>query len=108
MLKFMDHIWFVVFEMELLFRLSCQHFCPFSQCFLKLSIHCLFIAAGSIQDLKTGDCWFDPWLSQYSFQGLMIVSATGLIPLSQASIASTMAMLESAQRLGNNNVQSTG
>ena len=33
-------------------------------------------------DWRTGDCWFDPQLGQYSFRGLMIVIATGSIPLS--------------------------
>ena len=33
----------------------------------------------SIQDLTAGGCWFDPWLSQYSFQGLMIVIVTGFL-----------------------------
>ena len=32
--------------------------------------------------LKTGGHWFDPWLGQYSFRGLMIVIATGFVPLS--------------------------
>ena len=37
---------------------------------------------GSMQDLRTGGPWFNPRLSQYSFQGLMIVIATGFVPLS--------------------------
>ena len=32
-------------------------------------------------DLRTGSCWFNPQLGQYSFQGLLIVIATGFIPL---------------------------
>ena len=36
-------------------------------------------SVGSIADLKTGGRWFDPRLGQYSFQGLMIVIATGFI-----------------------------
>ena len=36
-------------------------------------------------DLRTGGCWFDPWLCQYSFRGLTIVIATGFIPLSMKS-----------------------
>ena len=35
----------------------------------------------SIRDLRTGVRWFDIGLGQYSFQGLMIVIATGFIPL---------------------------
>ena len=31
-------------------------------------------------------CWFDPWLSQCSFQRLMIVIVTGSIPLSPLSV----------------------
>ena len=42
------------------------------------------------EDLKSGDGWFDPRLNQYSFRGLMIVIATGFIPLSPLSIVSTM------------------
>ena len=34
-----------------------------------------------VQDLRIGDRWFDPRLRQYSFQGLVIVIATGFIPL---------------------------
>ena len=38
----------------------------------------------NVTDLRTGGRWFDPRLGQYSFQGLslVIVIATGLIPLS--------------------------
>ena len=32
---------------------------------------------GNIQDLRTGSGWFNPWLGQYSFRGLMIVIVTG-------------------------------
>ena len=41
----------------------------------------LHSSGGSIADLKTGGCWFDPRLGQYSFQGLIIVIATGISPL---------------------------
>ena len=41
---------------------------------------------GSVQDLSTGGRWFDPRLGQYSFRGLMIVIATGFIPISPLSI----------------------
>ena len=37
-------------------------------------------SAGSIAVLRTGGCWFDPQLGQYSFRGLMIVTVTGFIP----------------------------
>ena len=30
-------------------------------------------SVGSIQDLRTGGCWFDPDVGQYSFVGLMII-----------------------------------
>ena len=62
---------------------------------------------GSTVDLRTGGCWFDPWLVQYSFQGLMIVIATGFIPLSLLSVVSTVVMWESSQWHGKNIVQST-
>ena len=41
--------------------------------------------------------WFDPRLGQYSFRGLMIVIATGFIPLSPLSVVSKMVMWESSQ-----------
>ena len=31
--------------------------------------------------MRTGGRWFDPRFSQYSFRGLMMVTATGLTPL---------------------------
>ena len=40
----------------------------------------------SIVDLRTGGLWFDSRLGQYSFHGLMIVIATGFIPLSPLSV----------------------
>ena len=65
-------------------------------------------SVGSVVDLRTGGRWFDPWLSQYSFRGLMIVIATGFIPLSLLSFVSTIVMWESSQWLGKNIVCSTG
>ena len=44
-------------------------------------------SVSSVADFRTGCRWFDPRLGQYSFRGLMIVIATGLIPLSRLSIA---------------------
>ena len=61
--------------------------------------HCSF---GSMQDLRTGSRWFDLWLSQYSFWGLMIVILTGFIPLLPLPIVLTMVMWESCQWLGKN------
>ena len=54
-------------------------------------------SVSSLADLRTGGSWFDPRLGQYSFQGLMIVIATGFIHLSLLSIVSTMVMWESSQ-----------
>ena len=51
---------------------------------------------------------FDSRLGQYSFRGLMIVIATGLIPLPSLSIVSTMVMWESSHWFGKNILQSTG
>ena len=65
-------------------------------------------SVSSITDLHTGGRWFDPWLSQYSFQVLMIVIATGFIPLSPLSIVSTVIMWESSQWLGKNIMRSPG
>ena len=48
-------------------------------------------------DLRTGGCWFDPRLGQYSFRGLMMVTATGFIPLSPLSVVSTIVMWQSSQ-----------
>ena len=62
---------------------------------------------GSVMDLTTGGRWFDHRFSQYSFR-LMIVTATGFVPLSPLSVVSTMVMLESSQWLGKNSVRSTG
>ena len=62
-------------------------------------------SVGSVADLRTGGRWFDPRLGQYSFRGLMIVIATGFIPL---SVVSTMFMRESRQWLGKNVVRRTG
>ena len=42
---------------------------------------------GSAQDFRTGGRWFDPRLGQYSFRGLMKVTATGFILLSPLSMA---------------------
>ena len=65
------------------------------------------VPVGSVADLRTGGGWFDPQLSQYSFRGLMIVIATGFIPLSLLSIVSTMVVWESSQWLRKNIVLST-
>ena len=47
-------------------------------------------SVGSVADLRTGGCWFDPRTGQYPFRGLMIVIATGFIPLSPLSVVSTV------------------
>ena len=60
-------------------------------------------SVGSVADLITGSRWFDPPLGQYSFPGLIIVIATGFIPLSPPLV-----LWESSQWLGKNIVQSTG
>ena len=65
-------------------------------------------SVGSVAYLRTGVCWFDSRLGQYSFRGLMIVIAIGFIALSPLSIVSTMVMWESSQSLGKNIMQSTG
>ena len=54
-------------------------------------------SVGSTADLRTGDRWFDPGLSQYSFRGLMIVIWTGFFLLSPLSVISTMVMWELKQ-----------
>ena len=45
---------------------------------------------GSVADLRIGGCWFDHRIGQYPFRGLMIVIATGFIPISPLSVVSTM------------------
>ena len=62
----------------------------------------------SIVYLRTRGRLFNPQLSQYSFQGLMIVIATGFIPLSPLSIVLILIMWKSSQWLGKNIVRSTG
>ena len=47
--------------------------------------------------MRTGGRWFDPWPCQYSFRALMIVIATGFIPLSPLPIVSTIVMWKSSQ-----------
>ena len=64
-------------------------------------------SVGSFEDLRAGR-WFDPWLGHYSFRGLIIVIATGFIPLSPLSVVLTMVMWESSQSLGKNIVRCTG
>ena len=61
-----------------------------------------------VADLRTEGSRFDPRLSQYSFQGLMKVIATGFILLSPLSVDSTIVMWESSQWLGKNIVPNTG
>ena len=59
-------------------------------------------------DLTTTGRWFDPRFDQYSFRGLKIVIGIRFMPLTPLSIASTMAMQESSQRLGKNIERNTG
>ena len=61
-------------------------------------------SVSSVAELRTGGRWF----SQCSFRGLMIVIATGFIPLAPLSVVSTMVVWESSQWLRKNIVQSTG
>ena len=65
-------------------------------------------SVGSVVDLRTGCCLFDPRLGQYSFQGLMMVIVIGFVPFSLLSVVSTMGVWESSQWLGKNIVRSTG
>ena len=53
-----------------------------------------YSTVSSAQDLRTEGRWLDPRLGQYSFRGLMIVIATGFIPLSTLAIFSTMVVWE--------------
>ena len=78
--------------------------CLFISCFIFAKPHS---SVGSVADLRTRGCWFDPRLSQYSFQGLMVVVATGFIPLSPLSVVLTMVMWKSSQWLGKNILWST-
>ena len=64
-------------------------------------------SVGRVADLRTGDRWFDPQLGQYSFRGMMIVIATGVIPLSPLFVVLTMVIWEISQWLGRNIVWST-
>ena len=69
---------------------------------------CTAAVARSVEDLRKGGRWFDPQLGQYTFQGLMIVIATGLFPLSLLAMVSTIVTWESSQWLGKNVLRSTG
>ena len=62
-------------------------------------------SVGSLQDLRAGGPRLDPRLGQYSFRRLMIVIATGFIPLSPLSIVSVIVMWEISQWLGKNIVR---
>ena len=48
------------------------------------------MSSTSAINLRTGGRLFDPWLCQYSIGGLMIVIATGFIPLSPLSVFLTI------------------
>ena len=61
----------------------------------------LYSSVSCIQDLRTGGR-FDPWHSQYSFRGSMIIIATGFNSLSHLSFVLVMVMWLSSQWLGNN------
>ena len=65
-------------------------------------------SVSTVADLITGGRWIDPQLGQYSFRGLMIVTATGFITLSLLYAVSTMIMWKSSLCLGMNIVPSTG
>ena len=64
-------------------------------------------SVGGVQDLRTGNRWFDPRLGQFSSRGLIIVIATRFIPLSPLYFVLTMAMWEISQWLGKSIVRST-
>ena len=60
----------------------------------------IYLCQGSIAwsvAYRTGGHWFDSWLSQYSLWGLMMVIATGFIPLSLLSIVLKIFMWDSSQ-----------
>ena len=61
---------------------------------------------GSVQDLRTGGCWFDP-SSTKSFPRIDD-SVTGLLPLSPLTIVLTMVMWKSRLKLRKNIAPSTG
>ena len=63
-------------------------------------------SVGSVANLRIGGRWLYPQFSKHSFQGLMIVIATGFIPLSPLFVVSTMIIKESSQWLGKNIVWS--
>ena len=57
-------------------------------------------SVGNIADLRTGCRWFNLWLGQYSFRGLMVVIATGFISLPPLFVSLTVVLWESSQWLG--------
>ena len=58
--------------------------------------------------MRTRGRWFNPQLGHNSFQGLMMIAATGFISLTRLSVVSTTVMRESSQWLGKGFVLSTG
>ena len=54
-------------------------------------------SVGSFADLRKESRKFDPWLGEISLRGLMIVIATGFVPLSPLSVVSTTVIWESSQ-----------
>ena len=103
---------FVFLQTHLVFFIQAERSKIKRMCCLILELN-IYVAephssVSSVADMRTGGHWFDPRLDQYSFRGLMMVMATGFIPLSLLSVVSTMVMWESSQWLGKNIVQSTG
>ena len=83
--------------MNLLLQVLCTVYCMSSHWLLSHKIIVkTTISKEQLVALRTGGRLFDPWLGQYSFLGLMIVIATGFIPLSPLSVVLTMVKWESS------------
>ena len=67
----------------------------------QIQINVLCLLSLFYSELRTG-CLFDPWLCQYSFRGLMIVSGTGFISIAWLFILLAIVVLEGSQWLGKN------
>ena len=67
-----------------------------------------YSSVDGVADLRTGGRWFDLRLGKYSFQGLIMVNATGFVPPSPQSVVLAMVMWESSLWLGKDIVRSTG
>ena len=86
--KVFGKAWFLIFTLSNYtnnWRLQ-----TYFNCRIKIAFAEPHSSDSSVADLRTGGRWFDHLFGRYSFRGLMIVIATGFIPLSPLSIISRL------------------